>query len=74
MPLMIKSSQQNMDILTEHKQNLVREEIRSVKAGLKNKIKLLEQTKKAIYQSLLDLDNLEHVEKSLTVSNTQEIL
>lgn len=63
-----------MDILKEHKQNLVREQIRSVKAGLKLKYELLKQTKKAIYQTEILLDDLEHIEKSLTVSNTQEIL
>lgn len=63
-----------MDLLREHKQNLVREQIRSVKAGLKMKYKLLEQTKKAIYQSLIDLDNLEHVEKSLKVSKTEGVI
>jgi len=63
-----------MDLLTEHKQNLIREQIRSVKAGLKMKYKLLKQTQKAIYESLLQLDELEHWEKSLKVSDEKEIV
>ena len=65
---MITNYKPKMDLLAEHKQNLVREQIRSVKAGLKMKYKLLKQTQEAIYNSLLQLDELEHWEKSLKVS------